>query len=131
MALVTQFAFDAGAVTAWAERLEAAGVDLPIHVGIAGPAKLQTLIRFAVACGVGPSLSVLQKRARDLTKLLLPYEPDEILADLQHYLATRPASLIEAVHLFPLGGIAVAAEFARRVEGAATASRPRATGERT
>jgi methylenetetrahydrofolate reductase (NADPH) len=131
MALVTQFAFEAGAVTAWAERLEATGVDLPIHVGIAGPAKLQTLIRFAVACGVGPSLSVLQKRARDLTKLLMPYEPDQILAGLQQYLATRPASLIKGVHLFPLGGIAAAADFARRVEGAATASRPRAKGERT
>jgi methylenetetrahydrofolate reductase (NADPH) len=132
MALVTQFAFDAGAVTAWAERLEAAGVALPIHVGIAGPAKLQTLIKFAVACGVGPSMSVLQKRARDVTKLLMPYEPDEVLAGLQRYLAARPSSLIEQVHIFPLGGIAAAADYARRVaEAGHTAPRaPRANGDR-
>ena len=116
MALVTQFAFDAAPVLAWAERLERAGVDLPIHVGIAGPAKLQTLIRFAVACGVGPSLSVLQKRARDVTKLLLPYEPLDMLADLGRYTASHPNSLIEGVHLFPLGGIAAAADFARRLD---------------
>ncbi len=54
MALVTQFAFDAAPVIAWAERLAADGITLPIHVGIAGPAKLQTLIKFAIACGVGP-----------------------------------------------------------------------------
>ncbi len=54
-------------------RLQAEGVKLPVHIGIAGPAKLQTLIKFAIACGVGPSLRVLQKRAMDVTKLLLPY----------------------------------------------------------
>jgi methylenetetrahydrofolate reductase (NADPH) len=128
MALVTQFAFDAAPVTDWAERLERAGVDLPIHVGVAGPAKLQTLIRFAVACGVGPSLSVLQKRARDVTKLLLPYEPLDMLADLGRYRAGRPGSLIEAVHLFPLGGIAAAADFARRLDiGRESADRSRAS----
>ena len=77
MALATQFAFDAKPIIAWAEDLKAAGITLPIHIGIAGPAKLQTLIKFAIACGVGPSLKVLQKRAMDVTKLLLPYEPTE------------------------------------------------------
>ncbi len=72
MALATQFAFDADPIMAWADRLKAEGIDIPIHIGIAGPAKLQTLIKFAIACGVGPSLKVLQKRAMDVTKLLLP-----------------------------------------------------------
>ena len=75
MALATQFAFEAGPIIEWANAVKAAGVDIPIHIGIAGPAKLQTLIRFAIACGVGASLKVLQKRAMDVTKLLLPYEP--------------------------------------------------------
>ncbi|NDI04105.1 MAG: methylenetetrahydrofolate reductase, partial [Rhodobacteraceae bacterium] len=63
MALATQFAFDAGPIIRWANDLKGAGITLPIHIGIAGPAKLQTLIKFAIACGVGPSLKVLQKRA--------------------------------------------------------------------
>jgi methylenetetrahydrofolate reductase (NADPH) len=86
---------------------------MPIHIGIAGPAKLQTLIRFAVACGVGPSLRVLQKRAMDVTKLVLPYEPTELLAELAAHKAAHPESLIEQVHLFPLGGIAPASDWAR------------------
>ena len=54
MALATQFAFDAKPIIKWADDLAAAGITLPIHIGIAGPAKLQTLIKFAIACGVGP-----------------------------------------------------------------------------
>ncbi len=112
MALVTQFAFEAGPIIAWAEALAEAGITLPIHIGIAGPAKLQTLIKFAVACGVGPSLKVLQKRAADVTKLLLPYEPDEVLAALAAHKAAHQDFGIEQVHLFPLGGITACAEYA-------------------
>jgi methylenetetrahydrofolate reductase (NADPH) len=111
VALATQFAFDAKSVTEWAERIQAMGVTLPIHVGVAGPTKLQTLIKFAIACGVGPSLKVLQKRALDLSKLLVPYEPTDVLAGLADYKAKNPDSLIEQVHVFPLGGINPSAEW--------------------
>ena len=90
MAIATQFAFEAAPIIAWADRLKAEGIDLPIHIGIAGPAKLQTLIKFAIACGVGPSLKVLQKRAKDVTKLLMPFEPTEILNDLAAHKAAQP-----------------------------------------
>ncbi|PZR00920.1 MAG: 5,10-methylenetetrahydrofolate reductase [Cereibacter sphaeroides] len=105
MAIATQFCFEAGPVIAWADRLAAEGIALPIHIGVAGPAKLQTLIKFAIACGVGPSLRVLQKRAMDVTKLLLPYEPTDFLTDLAAHKARHPNFGIERVHFFPLGGI--------------------------
>jgi len=108
MAIATQFAFEAAPVIAWAQSLAEAGITMPIHVGLAAPAKLQTLITFAMACGVGPSLKVLQKRAMDVSKLLLPYTPDAILADLATYKTANPQSLIEGVHFFPLGGIKTA-----------------------
>ena len=122
VAMATQFAFEAGPVIAWADRLKAEGIRLPIHIGVAGPAKLQTLIKFAVACGVGPSLRVLQKRAMDVTKLVMPYEPTEFVADLAAHKAAHPNSLIEQVHLFPLGGIKAAADWARD-QGAAAPAR--------
>ena len=111
VAIATQFAFDAASVIEWAERIQAMGVTIPIHVGVAGPTKLQTLIKFAVACGVGPSLKVLQKRAMDLSKLLVPYEPTEVIAGLADYKARNPDSLIEQIHVFPLGGINPSAEW--------------------
>ena len=111
MAIATQFAFEAAPCIAWADRLKAEGIALPIHIGIAGPAKLQTLIKFAMACGVGPSLRVLQRRAADLSKLMLPFTPAEILTDLANHKAAHPDFNIEAVHVFPLGGILKSAEF--------------------
>ncbi len=120
MAMATQFAFEAGPVIAWADRLKAEGIDMPIHLGIAGPGKLQTLIKFAIACGVGASLSVLTKRAKDVTKLLLPFEPNEILNDLAIHKAAHPDSLIEAIHFFPLGGIKANATWAIEHGGAST-----------
>ena len=109
MAIATQFCFEAAPVIAWVDRLKAEGIGLPVHIGVAGPAKLQTLIKFAIACGVGPSLRVLQKRAMDVTKLLLPYEPTEFLTDLARHKAANPGFGIEAVHFFPLGGIGASA----------------------
>ncbi|SEW13139.1 methylenetetrahydrofolate reductase (NADPH) [Cognatiyoonia koreensis] len=120
MALATQFAFEARPIIAWADAIKDAGVDLPIHIGIAGPAKLQTLIKFAIACGVGPSLKVLQKRAMDVTKLLLPYEPTDVLTELAAHKAANPDFNIERVHFFPLGGIKTNAEWAIANGGAST-----------
>ncbi len=105
MALTTQFAFDARPIIDWVNGLKASGIDIPVHIGIAGPAKLQTLIKFAIACGVGPSLKVLQKRAMDVTKLLLPYEPIDVLTALAMHKAKNSDFNIDQVHFFPLGGI--------------------------
>ena len=111
MAIATQFAFDAGPIIDWANAVQAAGIGLPIHLGIAGPAKLQTLIKFAIACGVGPSLKVLQKRAMDVTKLVLPYEPDDIVAAIGAHQASHPDFAVTHLHFFPLGGIKTCAEW--------------------
>lgn len=124
MALATQFCFEAKPVIDWVNRLKAEGIHLPVHIGVAGPAKLQTLIKFAIACGVGPSLKVLQKRAMDVTKLLLPYEPNEFVAELAAHKAANPDFGIEAVHFFPLGGIKANATWA--IENGGAAAKPAA-----
>ena len=118
MAVATQFAFEAGPISAWSEALRDAGITLPIHIGIAGPAKLQTMIKFAIACGVGPSLRVLQKRAKDVTKLLLPFEPTDVISQLAAHKAAHPDFNIEQVHFFPLGGIKTNAHWAIENGGA-------------
>jgi methylenetetrahydrofolate reductase (NADPH) len=122
MAIATQFCFEAAPVIAWAERIRAAGIELPVHIGVAGPAKLQTMLKFAMACGVGPSLRVLQRRAMDLTKLMLPFEPTEFLAELAAHKAAHPDFAIERVHFFPLGGITATTDYT----GAMTARPQRA-----
>ncbi|MGJ8617153.1 MAG: methylenetetrahydrofolate reductase [Sulfitobacter sp.] len=122
MAIATQFAFEAKPIIAWADKLKETGITLPVHIGIAGPAKLQTLIKFAIACGVGPSLKVLQKRAMDVTKLLLPYEPTDVISELALHKAANPDFNISHVHFFPLGGIKTNATWA--IENGGDAAKP-------
>ncbi len=126
MAIATQFVFESAPVIAWADRLAAEGIDLPIHIGVAGPAKLQTLIKFSMACGVGPSLRVLQRRAADLTKLVLPFTPADLLTELAEHKAANPDFNIAQVHVFPLGGITKSAEFMNEFGQSAGAARARA-----
>ena len=111
MAIATQFCFEAAPVIEWADRLREEGITLPVHIGVAGPAKLQTLIRFAMTCGVGPSLRVLQRRAADVTKLVLPFTPEQFLTDLARHAAANPGFNVTNVHFFPLGGITKTTEF--------------------
>ena len=111
MAIVTQFAFESAPVIEWANRLQAEGITLPIHIGVAGPAKLQTMIKFAMSCGVGPSVRVLTRRAKDVTKLITPFKPTKILSELARHKAANPNFNIESVHFFPLGGINQTAEY--------------------
>ena len=115
MAITTQFCFDSSSVIDWANSIKSSGIDLPIHIGIAGPAKLQTLLRYSIECGVGASIGIIQKRAKDLTKLLLPYKPTEILKELADYKISNPEFNIEKVHFFPLGGVKMVSDFLKEM----------------
>ena len=114
IAIATQFCFDSGAIIQWANSLIDMNIDLPVHIGIAGPAKLQTLIRYSIECGVGASMKVLQKRAKDITKLLLPYEPTSVISELAEYKSQNPDFNIEQVHFFPLGGTKTTANWVKK-----------------
>ena len=113
MAVTTQFSFDSKTVINWANKIKQSGIDIPIHIGIAGPAKLQTLLRYSLECGVGASIKIIQKRALDLTKLLLPYKPTTIISELANYKADNPDFNIDKVHFFPLGGVKQVSDFVK------------------
>ena len=114
--ITTQFCFDLRPVMEWLEVLESEQINLPISLGLAGPTKLQTLIKYAIMCGVGPSISVLKKRAKDLTKLLLPFEPTEMVDALNSNKKNKLFKNVQSLHFFPLGGIEASAAFARNID---------------
>ena len=113
--ITTQFCFDLRPVIEWLEVLESEQINLPISLGLAGPTKLQTLIKYAIMCGVGPSISVLKKRAKDLTKLLLPFEPTEMVDALNSNKKNKLFKNVHSLHFFPLGGIEASAAFAKNI----------------
>ncbi len=103
--IATQFCFDPDAIIAWDRRLRAAGNRLPIHIGIAGPAKLKSLINYATMCGVGPSLRFLTRQALNIAKLATISVPDRLVTRLAAYQAEDPDCGIERAHFFAFGGM--------------------------
>jgi len=115
-AITTQFCFDADVVKKWAKDIKGAGIDIPVHIGIAGPAKLKTLIKFSIECGIGSSVKILTKRSKDITKLLLPYKPTQILKDLAEHKAKEIEVNIEQLHFFPFGGIKQTTDWLQEIQ---------------
>jgi methylenetetrahydrofolate reductase (NADPH) len=103
--ILTQFCFEAGPIIAWDKAIRAAGNRLPIRIGIPGIATLKTLLAYAKACGIGPSMTFLTKQARNITKLMTLSAPDALIAELALYRASDPACGIVGCHMFPLGGL--------------------------
>lgn len=102
--IATQFLFEAGPVALWASNLRDGGINLPIHVGVPGPATIKTLVKYAAMCGVGNSARFIRKQALNITKLLTVSEPTEYVTQLARLHYDRPELNISAPHFYPFGG---------------------------
>jgi methylenetetrahydrofolate reductase (NADPH) len=102
--IATQFLFEAGPLALWASNLREAGINLPINVGVPGPATIKTLVKYAAMCGVGNSARFIRKQALNITKLLTVSEPTEFVEQLAKLHFDRPELNIAAPHLYPFGG---------------------------
>jgi methylenetetrahydrofolate reductase (NADPH) len=109
--IVTQFGFDPQKFISWAEGLKAQGIELPVHLGVAGPAKITTLIKFAAMCGVGNSISFLKKNALSLTALATSHSPEGMVGPIEKHWQATPGSAIAQIHVFPFGGLKKSAEW--------------------
>ena len=109
--IVTQFGFDPARAIRWLEGLAAAGFDLPVHLGVAGPAKISTLLKYAAMCGVGPSLGFLRRGAGALTAIATSYSPQGYVEPIERWHGATPASPLAGIHVFPFGGIGSSAKW--------------------
>lgn len=115
MYVCTQFVFEAKPVIDWDKQIRAAGIDLPVHIGVPGLATLKTLINHARACGIGPSMRFLTRQAKNVTKLMTVNAPDQLVTDLARYAAEDPDCGIARVHVYPLGGLKKSAAWSNAV----------------
>lgn len=107
--VVTQFCFEAAPIEEFLTRFAADFPDVPVHIGLAGPAKVSTLLKYAAACGIGTSLRALSRRM-SLGKLLTGSGPEPIISMLaRNACASRQ---IARLHFFTFGGIRRTAEWA-------------------
>ncbi|HEY7671152.1 MAG TPA: methylenetetrahydrofolate reductase [Gammaproteobacteria bacterium] len=115
MRFVTQFGFEPDAVTEWEQTTRAAGIELPIHVGMAGPASLKQLVKFAAMCGIGSSARMLATRTGAMANLLRTQAPDELITSLARHRAAHPDSRLRRAHFFCFGGVLKSARWANGV----------------
>jgi len=109
--IVTQFCLNASPIIAWVRRLRDQGVDHPVHIGLAGPTSLTTLMRYAKRCGVRASTQGLARNAGLIKHLLGAAAPDGIIRAL--IAANRDGDLGDITpHLFSFGGIGATARWA-------------------
>jgi methylenetetrahydrofolate reductase (NADPH) len=101
--LLTQFFFEQEPFLRWLEQLRDAGVHVTAIAGLAGPARLATLFKFALRCGAGPSIRALASKPGSLAKLLGDHGPESLVRSLA--LARLRGELdFAGIHLFCFGG---------------------------
>lgn len=103
--IVTQFGFDGERFARWANGLREHGIDLPVHLGVAGPAKITTLIKYAAMCGVGNSLNFFKKNTRSIAALATSHSPEGVVGPIEQAWRDNTTGPIRQVHVFPFGGI--------------------------
>jgi methylenetetrahydrofolate reductase (NADPH) len=111
----TQMTFDGEAIEAWIRRIRAAGVTLPVVVGVTGAVRIRRLARVASRIGVGGSLRYLRKN-RQLLHLVLhrTYTADRLLHSLRPALAD-PTADVRGLHVFTFNQVGETLAWQRRL----------------
>lgn len=114
--VVSQVCLDADAVTAWVGRVRRRGVDLPLHVGIAGPVERMKLLRIARKIGLGESARFLRHHRGWVGRLLLPggYRIDRFVAALAPLLAD-PAQRVVGLHVYTFNEVVSTERWRQRI----------------
>ena len=98
--IVTQWTFDVNKTNNWIKDIKddlksISDKYFDLHVGIAGPAKILTLIKYAKICGVSATYIIAKNKNIGLRNLI-KHNPTEIIDELKYY---------DNLHFFPFGGI--------------------------
>ena len=107
--VVTQFGFDAEAIRRWIGALRARDIFCPVRIGVAGPATVATLAKYAVRCGIGSSLRALARGHTAFARILAEAGPDALIEAL--VVGESSAKPIDGLHLFTFGGVRRTAEW--------------------
>jgi methylenetetrahydrofolate reductase (NADPH) len=112
----TQFLFEAEPVLKWEENIRKQGMKIPVRVGIPGPATIKTLFQFAKSSGIGPSMRMITKQAKNISKLFIVQAPDKYIYDLAYGIHNEKKCTIEHFHFYPFGGFKKTSGWAKCLE---------------
>lgn len=116
---VTQFLFEPRPFFQWVHHHGETALAARFICGLAGPAKITTLMRYAMRCGVGPSIRALGSQHATIKNILGEHGPDAMLRRLAEGRATGAATP-DGVHMFCFGGFLRTAQWLSRVSAHTT-----------
>ena len=112
---VTQFFFEAGPFLNWASDMRAQGIRRArLIAGLAGPAAIGSLLKFAKRCGVGPSIRALVGKPGSFGKLLGQHGPESVMHELGAAYE-RDSATFNGLHFFCFGGYLQTCEWLKKV----------------
>jgi methylenetetrahydrofolate reductase (NADPH) len=118
--IVTQFVFEGEPIADWLRCLRGRGVDLPVRIGLAGPAGIATLTRYAIHCGVGNSIKALTK-STSFGRLLTERDPEPVIRELVGRAPNGDTSAmplgVAALHFYTFGGLKKTVEWINSMRG--------------
>ena len=99
--IVTQWTQDTNALSEFVNE-----APLPVHVGLAGPASMKTLIKFAGFVGLKNTLSFAKKNASKIFDLLTVQTPHDVIQELK--------GKVDNFHIYAFGGIKKTSEWLQK-----------------
>ena len=101
----TQMCFSSDQIRDWLRRERAAGLTIPVHLGVPGVIDKAKLMTMGVRLGVGTSLRYLSKNKKALGKMMTQrsFEPDQLLKPLAPHLDELG---IGGIHLYTFNQVA-------------------------
>jgi methylenetetrahydrofolate reductase (NADPH) len=108
--IITQVDFDVDRVLAWVAEVREHGVDLPVRVGVPGPASVKLLLGFASRLGLSTSTTIAKKYGLSVTNLLGKAGPENFIRDLQAGLDPGKHGVVK-LHFYTFGGFKTTAEW--------------------
>lgn len=103
--LISQFCFEAAPIIGFLRKIRSEGVEERVRVGVAGPAKHATLIRYAMICGVGASLRALRERQALAKNVLSGETPERLILELEEAVEADPSLNIWGIHFFTFASL--------------------------
>jgi methylenetetrahydrofolate reductase (NADPH) len=121
--MVSQLCFDAKALIEWLRAARAAGIELPLRVGLSAPLKTTRLMEMSLKIGVGSSIRYLTKQHGFVSNLLVggAYHPEQLLYAISDDIAADDLN-IEGLHLFSFNQVDITVAWQRRLSAVPPAS---------
>ena len=111
--VVTQFSFSTTRIGAFCAELARREPEVPVYVGMAGPADPAALMRYAQICGVSASLRAMRNLGATMVGLATHTDPHEQLLAVARYSDARSDCNVIGIHLYSFGGAVRTAHWLR------------------